>query len=109
MNFQAESRQYASDLAGAQAGFQAGAETIVSGLDTALGAGALAMGEVQDERAAKAAAEAAERSRQARQNNNQVNQTENRSNAVTTVEDAPSSGAVDQPDNRSTQSLYTQE
>ena len=61
LNFQAESRQYASDLAGAQAGFQAGAETIVSGLDTALGASALAVGEVRDERAAKAAAEAAER------------------------------------------------
>lgn len=42
LNFQAESAQYARDLLGAQAGYQAGAETMISGAETALGAGALA-------------------------------------------------------------------
>lgn len=46
MNFQQESARYAADLAGAQASFQAGAETAVSGLDTALGAGTLAYQEL---------------------------------------------------------------
>lgn len=45
-NFQQESAQYAADLAGAQAGFQAGAETAVSGLDTAIGAGTMAYQEL---------------------------------------------------------------
>jgi hypothetical protein len=44
LNFQAESAQYARDLLGAQAGYQAGAETMISGAETALGAGALAAG-----------------------------------------------------------------
>ena len=46
MNFQQESARYAADLAGAQASFQAGAETAVSGLDTALGAGTMAYQEL---------------------------------------------------------------
>jgi hypothetical protein len=41
MNFQARSNQYARDLMAAQAGYQAGAETMISGAETALGAGAL--------------------------------------------------------------------
>jgi len=41
LNFQAQSNQYARDLMAAQAGYQAGAETMVSGAETALGAGAL--------------------------------------------------------------------
>lgn len=44
LNFQAESAQYARDLLGAQAGYQAGAETMISGAETALGASALAAG-----------------------------------------------------------------
>jgi len=44
LNFQAESAQYARDLLSAQAGYQAGAETMMSGAETALGAGALAVG-----------------------------------------------------------------
>jgi hypothetical protein len=44
LNFQAESAQYARDLLGAQAGYQAGAETMISGAETAIGAGALAAG-----------------------------------------------------------------
>ena len=41
LNFQAQSNQYARDLMAAQAGYQAGAETMISGAETALGAGAL--------------------------------------------------------------------
>ena len=46
LNFQQESARYAADLAGAQASFQAGAETAVSGLDTAIGAGTMAYQEL---------------------------------------------------------------
>ena len=46
LNFEQESAQYAADLAGAQASFQAGAETVVSGLDTAIGAGTMAYQEL---------------------------------------------------------------
>ena len=42
-NFQAQSSQYARDLMTAQAGYQAGAETMLSGVETAIGAGALAL------------------------------------------------------------------
>jgi len=42
MNFQVESQQYARDLLGAQAGYQAGAETMFAGLDMAAGAAASA-------------------------------------------------------------------
>jgi len=41
LNFQAQSNQYARDLMAAQAGYQAGAETMISGAETAIGAGAL--------------------------------------------------------------------
>lgn len=49
-NFQAQSRQYAADLARAQAGYQAGLETAVSGAEQAIGAGFMAGQEVADAR-----------------------------------------------------------
>ena len=49
-NFQAQSRQYASDLARAQAGYQAGLETAISGAEQAIGAGFMAGQEIADAR-----------------------------------------------------------
>lgn len=52
-NFQAESAQYARDLASAQAGYQAGIETAMSGAEQAIGAGFLAGQEISDAAALK--------------------------------------------------------
>jgi len=63
-NFQAQSRQYASDLARAQAGYQAGLETAISGAEQAIGAGVMAGQEIADTRKAAEAAEAAAKARE---------------------------------------------
>lgn len=63
-NFQAQSRQYASDLARAQAGYQAGLETAVSGAEQAIGAGFMAGQEIADTRKAAEAAAAAAKARE---------------------------------------------
>lgn len=57
-NFQAQSRQYAADLARAQAGYQAGLETAVSGAEQAIGAGFMAGQEIADAREVKKLADA---------------------------------------------------
>ena len=48
LNFQQESAQYARDLIGAQAGYQAGIETALSGADMAIGSAAMAVKSSQD-------------------------------------------------------------
>ena len=57
-NFQAESAQYARDLASAQAGYQAGIETAFSGAEQAIGAGFMAGQEIADAGKAKKLADA---------------------------------------------------
>lgn len=57
-NFQAESAQYARDLASAQAGYQAGIETALSGAEQAIGAGFMAGQEIADAREVKKLADA---------------------------------------------------
>ena len=48
LNFQQESAQYARDLMGAQAGYQAGIETALAGADMAIGSAAMAVKSSQD-------------------------------------------------------------
>ena len=51
LNFQQESAQYARDLIGAQAGYQAGVETTIAGIDQAIGSAAMAFRASEDEEA----------------------------------------------------------
>ena len=49
LNFEQESAQYARDLIGAQAGYQAGVETTIAGIDQAIGSAAMAFRAAEDE------------------------------------------------------------
>jgi len=55
LNYQARANQYARDLLTAQAGYQAGAETMIGGFSDAIGAGILAADKIEDRRAVKRA------------------------------------------------------